>query len=291
MLDALQAADCPALVIGPAALAHTVYPAPALRPLFLPEVVVPGEFVNGAIRVLQAQGWRAEPVSPHLTNAEFRAWVAGQRFVNEQRQSLWLGWHVVPNLPCAQLDRVCWLAAIDLPLDTGTVRTLCPTDHLLQASLTAQEGSLVALADAALLLRHATIDWQRLLELARLSRSGRAVLGTLRTIAETVGLDAPPEILSALRQLPASYAEKQIPFGLAGLAQQTVRWQRFWRLLARYRRTAECAGVPPGLGNFALFLQHSRHLRTPWEIPQYLLRRMLSPQKMTQSGLGSSRLL
>jgi len=210
--------------------------------------------------------------------------VAGQRFLNEQRQSLWLGWHVVPNLPCAQLDRACWSAAVDLPLDMGTVRTLCPTDHLLRTSLTAQEGSLVALADAALLLRHATIDWQRLLELARLSWSGRPVLCTLETIAETVGLDAPAETLSALRQLPASYAEKQIPSGLAGLAQQTARRQRFWRLLARYQRTVACVGSRPHLRSFVAYVQHNLRLDSPWRIPQKAVDRVVGDSRRKSEG-------
>jgi hypothetical protein len=275
VVEAVQAAGQPALIAGAAALAHTVYPQPELRPLLQPEVIVPVAAADAALQALHALGWRAQPAAPHLTSPAFRAWVAGQRFVNDQGQALWLGWHVVPTLPCADLDAACWAAAAELTLDGRAVRTLCPADHLLRTCLTAPEGGLIALADAALLVRSAALDWQRFLELAGRFRAGRPARHVLETLAETVGLAAPPEVRAALHRQPDSWAERRIPTGLAGLAQPAARRLRFWRLLARYQRTVACAGRPADPRNFIVYLQHTRHLDSPWRLPLLVLRRMV----------------
>ena len=280
VVEALQAAGQPVLIAGAAALAHTVYPQPAPRPLLQPEVIVPVAAADAAIGALHGLGWRAQPASPHLTSPAFRTWVAGQRFVNNQGQALWLGWHVIPNLPCADLDAACWSAAAELTLDGRPVRTLCPADHLLRTCLTAPEGGLIALADVAWLVRRGALDWQRFLELAGRFRAGWPALHLLETLAEVVGLAAvmastTPEVLAALRRLPASFAERRIPMGLAGLAQPAARRQRFWRLLARYQRAAACAGRAAAPRSFIAYLQYTRHLDSPSRLPLLVLRRMV----------------
>lgn len=272
-LAALSQADIPAVLAGAAALAHTVYPQPALRPLFQPEVIVPLAGADAALRALHGLGWRAEPAAPHLDSPAYRAWVAGQRFVNDQGQALWLGWHVIPTLPCANLDAACWAAAADLTLEGRPAHTLCPADHLLRACLAAPEAGLIALADAAWLIRHGAVDWQRLTEMAERFRAGQPLLHMLETLAATIGLAAPPEVLTALGQLPVFWAERRIPPGLAGLAQPGNRRQRFWQLLTRYQRAAACAGRPAGPLSFVAYVQHTRRLDSPRRLPLAAVRR------------------
>lgn len=272
-LAALDGADVPAVLAGAAALAHTVYPQPALRPLFQPEVIVPLAGADAALRALRELGWRAQPAAPHLHSQAYRDWVAGQHFVNGQGQALWLGWHVVPSLPCADLDAACWAAAIELTLDGRSVRTLCPADHLLRACLAAPEAGLIALADVAWLLRGGAVDWPRLMEMAGRFRAGQPLLHMLETLAATIGLAAPPAVLSKLGQLPVFWAERRIPPGLAGLAQPGNRRQRFWQLLTRYQRAAACAGRTAGPLSFVAYVQHTRHLDSPWRLPLAAVRR------------------
>ncbi len=273
--DALAAAGQPALVAGAAALAHTVYPQPALRPLFQPEVIVPLAGADAALRTLDDLGWRAEPAAPHLSSPAYRAWVAGQRFVNGQGQALWLGWHMVPSLPCAELDTACWAAATELTLDGRPARTLCPADHLLRACLAAPEAGLIALVDAAWLMQSREVDWQRLLEMAGHFRAGWPILDVFEMLAEAAGLTAPPEVLAALRRLPATFVERRILPGLAELGQPGTRRQRFWRLLARYQRTVACAGSPADPCSFVAYLQHTRRLDSPWRLPLAAVPRMV----------------
>jgi hypothetical protein len=273
VLTALHAQDLPVLLVGGTALGQTVYPAPALRPHPISELVVPDGRVTQALAALHALGWRPEPASPHLDSPAFRAWVAGQRFVNGQGQALWLGWHVVPTLPCADLDGACWAAATDLTLDGRPLRTLCPADHLLRACLTAQSGSLIDLADAAWVMRCGGVEWPHFVELAGRFRAGWPALRLLECLAETVALAPPPEVLAALRGMPGFFAEKRM--GMGALSHPLSKQGRLWRLLARYQRTAACAGGAADPRSFVAYLQHTRHLDSPWGLPQAALRSML----------------
>jgi hypothetical protein len=200
----LASAGLPVMVVGSAALAATVYPDLAQRPIVPPELVVADADAVTALQTLQSLGWRPEPASPHLLDAEFRAWVPGQRMVNAQAQALRIGWRVMPAAPCVELDATCWAVVVPLPLETATVTMLCPTDQLLYACLAASEGMLIALADVALLVRQTMIDWPRLLEIAGRYRLGLAVLAALETLVDVPGLAVPADALDALRRQPVS---------------------------------------------------------------------------------------
>ena len=273
VVEAVQEQGQPALIAGAAALAHTVYPQPSLRPMLQPEIIVPQAGADIALRLLHSLGWQPRPAAPHLGSPAFRTWVAGQRFVNGRGQVLWLGWHVVSTLPCTELDAAFWAATTELTLDSRPSRTLCPADHLLRTCLTAAEGGLIALADTAWLLRQGAIDWQRLLTLTEHFRAGRPVLQVLETLAENLGPAAPPAVITALRRLPVSWAEKKLSTGL--LAPPDERRGRLRELLARYQRIVACNGnrlADPI--HFVAFLQHTLHQGSPWRLLQLVLRRM-----------------
>lgn len=268
----------PLMVVGPAALATTIYPDVALRPISPPALVVPGVAAGQTLQMLQQRGWQPEPAAPHLLSAEFRLWTPGQRMVNPQSQAVWLGWHLIPAAPCAELDAACRAASVPLPLATTTLTTLCPTDHLLYACTTASETALIALADAVFLLRGAEIEWPRLLELAGRYRLGLAVLPVLETLVHELGLDIPAQALDALRRLPASSDERRAQRILDQPPATRSLGERTWLLWARYQRALACNGERPGLRTFSAFLRHERRLASAWAAPLDLARRIAPPE-------------
>lgn len=246
VLDRLSAVNLPCMVVGASALAHSLYPEVGLRPIHTPEILVPFSVVGEAMRILQDMGWQVQPASRHVHRPAFLTAVVSRRFVNNQGQSFTLGWHVVPTLPCPDLDTAFWSASVELMLGGRSVRTLCPADHLLRICLTFSEGGVIVLADAALLVRSEVLDWQRFLALAGRFRAGRPALHVLETLASVVGVAAPAEVSVALRRLPVSFAERRIPMGMTGFVYPATRVQRFWRLLARCQRAATCAASSAG---------------------------------------------
>ncbi len=269
----LASAGAPVMVVGSAALATTVYPALALRPIVPPELVVADADAVTALHTLQALGWRPEPASAHLLDAEFHAWVPGQRMVNAQAQALRIGWRVMPAAPCVELDATCRAAAVPLPLETATVTTLCPTDQLLYACLNASEGLLIALADAALLVRQTTINWPRLLEIAWRYRLGLAVLVALETLVDVLGLAVPDDVLAELRRQPVSADARCVQQIVTQAPSARSLADRTWLAWARYRRMRACNGARPGLRSFSAFLRYNHNLSSVWGIPLDLARR------------------
>ena len=269
----LASAGLPVMVVGSAALAATVYPDLAQRPIVPPELVVADADAVTALQTLQSLGWRPEPASPHLLDAEFRAWVPGQRMVNAQAQALRIGWRVMPAAPCVELDATCWAVVVPLPLETATVTMLCPTDQLLYACLAASEGMLIALADVALLVRQTTIDWPRLLEIAGRYRLGLAVLAALETLVDVPGLAVPADALDALRRQPVSASARRVQQIVAQAPDARTLADRAWLLWVRYQRVCVCNGASPGLRSFSAFIRYTHNLSSVWEIPLDLARR------------------
>jgi hypothetical protein len=283
VVAALQPVAAPVMVVGAAALAATQYPELALRPILQPELNVADADAGHVLQTLQSLGWQPEPAAPHLLSAEFRLWTPGQRMVNPQAQALWLGWHLIPAAPCAELDAACRAASVPLPLATTTLTTLCPTDQLLHASTTTGETALIALVDAAFLLRGAEIEWPRLVELAGRYRLGLAVLTVLETLVHELELDVPAQALDALRRLPANLGERRVRRILDQPPATRSLGERSWLLWARYQRALACNGERSGLRTFSAFLRHERRLTSAWAAPLELARRIV-PQETAHGG-------
>ncbi len=248
------------------------------RPISPPMLVTSATAAGPTLQTLHQRGWQPEPAAPHLLSAEFRRWTPGQRMVNPQTQAVWLGWHLIPAAPCAELDAACRAAAVPLPLATSPLTTLCPTDQLLYACTTASEATLIALADAVFLLRGAEIEWPRLVELAGRYRLALAVLTVLETLVQELGLEVPAQVLDALRRLPASSGERRVQRILDQAPATRSLSERARLLWDRYRRALACNGERPGPRTFAAFLRHDRRLSSAWEAPLDLARRVV-PQE------------
>ena len=101
-LQVLAAAGLPALLIGPAALALTVYADPATRPIGAPQVLTPTVDRLAAIRALTAAGWQPSPRTA-LAAVRCERWQAGHLFVKplagKEALQVRLCWHGLPLAP------------------------------------------------------------------------------------------------------------------------------------------------------------------------------------------------
>lgn len=274
VIDALGDVRQDALVVGAAAHAVTVYAELALRPITTIEILVPVARASAAARKLAMLGWRPEPGANRLQQASFYTWVPAQRFVNAQGQTLSLGWHLLPGTPCVDLDAAGQAASEPLLVEGSSVRTLCPSDHLLRACVNADESNLIAFVDAVQLLRTCAIDWARLVHLAGAYRVSMPVFSALETIATSLNVPLPATVLSELHGLPAT-ADDRRRQAIAGTPPSArSRRQRLTWLYGHYRRTAECAGIRPGPRSFMAFLQEHYRLDSLWQLPSRLIGRL-----------------
>lgn len=275
MAGAMAAGDVEALVVDGAALAPTVYPDPALRPIQPPILVVRSADADRAIDILHSFGWRAEPDAPHLLSADYRAWSHGQRFAGTDQQSLWLGWHGATGYPCPELDEEMHRSSTSIALGTATVSAPCPAIQLVLACLSAGKTNLIAFMDAAYLIERGAVAWPHLVEVARRFRLSLPVVDTLSTLGELFGITVPEGMLVELRSFPVTDQERHAQhLATMAPAERSLRDRASW-LSIRYRRALACNGAKPGVGTFAVFLQHSFHLASPWQLPTAVAARLV----------------
>jgi len=256
VLQTLESAGIPALVVGGAALAQTIYPEPAQRPILVSEIIVPFEQGGAAIRQLQSAGWQPTPRLPLTEDAPARRWLSSYRFANADGQILQLGWHVLPDAPAA--DAELWNRAILLTIADTTTRTLPPTDHLIRVCLTAAPHYPIGLADAARLIDGGAIDWSLLLEISHKHRLGLPLAHCLSLLAETIASPVPPKVLQTLRQNPAPYYQRQAHRALLISPIYRHRGHRFWLHYGRYRSRSG-SGSP---------IDFMKYLKVVWQIRQ-----------------------
>jgi hypothetical protein len=247
----LRAAGIPVLVLSGAALAARYERAGGMRRLEDTDLLVPAEQARQAMRVLGGLGWApAGRGADSFTPATLAARHA-HPFVNDQdRLAFELHWRALPDPRGPDADADLWRNAAPLALDGVAVLALDSTDQLLhtcaRGARWAPARSCRWVADAAMLLRGADIDWERLAYRARARRASLPLAAALAYLRQLLGVGIPLSALDALRAIPvtqaelnAYQAESSAPRGPWPAGAIRTAW-------ARYQLYSESTGAPGG---------------------------------------------
>ncbi|PDV97069.1 nucleotidyltransferase family protein [Candidatus Chloroploca asiatica] len=248
-----------ALLLGPAALALTVYDTQALRPIGVPQVLVPTEDRGTAIQTLSAAGWQPSPPTASLTNERFVRWQAGYLFsrptANQHVDQVRLCWHALPYAPLAAWGSQWFERAVPLAHASLQAQTLDPTDQLLQALTTGPALELIPLVDATRLIARSPIDWSRLVAMAAQSQLAFMLheqLATMRALGVT---DVPAPILAELALIDVPpYARALWHLDLIPPWERTAR-QRIQLNYAIFQQTAAMQHLAPHPGHLYAYLR------------------------------------
>lgn len=268
--------DIPSLIIGGIALASTVYGDLALRPTPIPQIGVRSYEALAAMHGLGVTGWRPDPPNPHLKDGDYRRWFHGCIFVNDQKQHLGLNWTVLGRRAEAGLDEIFWQDAIPLSAGPFPSRTLCPTDHLLWASLSHESAGPIALVDGVMLLEKCAMEWDRLVELAELFQVADEVVRFLELLAYLPGVSVPEEIgpeLQRIAQTPQP-GPRRPPLPSAHTMSRRQRFQRHFML---FSMGMEESKTRPGPARFLRYLQLRWGTKGLWETLLLGMRKFFRP--------------
>ncbi|WP_129671695.1 nucleotidyltransferase family protein [Candidatus Chloroploca sp. Khr17] len=259
VLQVFDGAGQPALLLGPAALVLTVYDTQALRPLGVPQVLVPTEDRGRAIQTLSAAGWQPSPPTATLTSERFVRWQAGYLFsrptANQHADQVRLCWHALPRAPLSAWSKQWFARAVNLTSLSITARTLDPTDQLLQALADGPALELISLVDSARLCTNAPIDWPRLVAMASQSNLAFILYERLAALRALGVADVPAPILAQLAQsdVPA-YARTLWHLDLIPPWERTA-WQRIQLNYAIFQQTAAMQHLAPHPGHLYAYLR------------------------------------
>lgn len=215
------------LMLKGAPLAALYYPHVALRPMSDLDVLVPEQLAPAALDLLQANGWTRRgtrwPREPHgrsrignmLASVEeqwlLQLWPA-INLVDGERREIDLHWNLLRPASFAGADQAFWDAAVPFTFEGIETRTLCATDHLLHACTHGIMWNTVPpvrwVADSAMIMRRASIDWDRLAMLTDRLHVALPVSDGLHYLASLLDLPVPPAVLQQLARLKVTRMEQ-----------------------------------------------------------------------------------
>ena len=169
LLDALHAAGCETLLLKGACLAVLYYDNEGLRPMADIDVLVRPTDAQAALALLQEQGWTAQRPG----GAGLIPFTNALPWRNAASVETDLHWNVMFGCWRAYDDDALWDAALSFDFKGRRTKTLCAADQLLHICFHGARWNEVPplrwIADAWFILERAgaTLDWTRLLELAR----------------------------------------------------------------------------------------------------------------------------
>lgn len=207
----LRGAGIPLMLSKGLALAASVYPGPALRPMSDIDILVPPARALEALDLFCAAGWSEEPASARQwrhRRQDMLLLTIGSNLHHPQEGEVDLHWTLMHDAGGTGLDEAVWASASEIAL--GDTRVLAPSPtfmllHVIAHGLRPNALSpLRWVADAAMLLRRHgnTIDWEQFhLWAVRLAVRYRVGQG-LAFLRDEMGLPVPAAAFPALLLRP-----------------------------------------------------------------------------------------
>lgn len=257
-LQILERAGLPALLIGPAALALTVYTDQRPRLIGVPQVLVPIAERLAAMRALCAAGWQAAPQSGDLAAPRLARWQAGQRLHRPLSAKdglvVYLCWHALPLAPVPAWSTQWFARSVPLGSPFIQARTLAPTDQLFQALAAEPALEWIALVDGQRILSRDAIDWAQLVFMAEASQLA-LMLAERLAMMQALGVQVPGQHLAQLRRARVpGYAATAWRLDQIAPWERTA-WQRLRLGYAGFRQCAAAQGLAPHPGNFYAYVR------------------------------------
>ncbi len=262
LLDALETAKIPTMLLKGAALVCRYYKKPGLRPMDDLDILVPTHRALDAVSVLKRLGWRQNPKPKAILAERYFNVRNGHEFNAPDGQAVDLHWHLLADGCFPGADAPFWEAAVSSPLAGAGTLALCATDQLIHVCVHGAKWNIIPgirwVADAMHVLDTEAdrIDWGRLARLAGEFRISLPLLDTLGYLKDRFEAPVPAPILDRLKALHRTWGERReyrdanSPAGL-GMRSFMLRY-------LRHRSHSRNAAPQTGTGGLGLlaFTQH-----------------------------------
>jgi hypothetical protein len=245
----LAGAGLPALALKGVPLVLGYYASPGLRLMTDVDLMVRPADLPRALEALRGAGWRERPIPP-----PFLPWLCALELEREGAK-LDLHQYLSEHGSTPAAERGLWARARPLRVLGADCLAPSPADLLAQVCLGAlkfgHDRNSRWVIDAARIVRRGDVDWEVLVEDARLRRAALPLREALSYLAERFAVAVPPRALDALWALPAGDADRRRYRALtrdAGGRRELLDEYR-----ARYASAAQARGERESVAGFARF--------------------------------------
>lgn len=250
VVESLERAGIPSLVLKGMPLAFSVYPHPGMRPMADSDLLVPCAAAEAAMDHLTKMGARRTDRPPVIP----RGWDPGVvlrmnhgvNFILPRGDQLDLHWYSLEECCNRDIDDSFWARRVPFTAEGRRLNTLAIEDHLLHVCVHGlradrAESSFRWLADATWLIRKRgdSIRWDLLVEEARRRMLSYTVAKALSILAETTGAAVPKEVPASLEAQVTTKLERWAFRGNLATSPRSkgaTLWLRFVRMTPTYNR-------------------------------------------------------
>jgi hypothetical protein len=263
-----QANHIPTLVLKGVALSILHYPNIGLRPSCDADVLIPEEKASDVLNMLLREGWSGEYLSSSSNLAPSSSIYRNIHGLNLTRPGcgdLDVHWHALHAALFPGADRPFWNDSVALRVRSADTRALNPSDQLLHACVHGSARNVIApirwVADAMTVLRTSSVDWQRVVYIARELRVTLPLGLTLSFLKESFQAEVPEDILEEFTASSGRGEDRRYFDALDAVGTAKRRWSR----IARYHYEKQgrirnglhpllrLAFLPHDLGAFVLY--------------------------------------
>ncbi|MBP6506068.1 MAG: nucleotidyltransferase family protein [Opitutaceae bacterium] len=292
VVQLFAAAGIPTLFLKGVPLAQLYYDRPGLRPMSDFDLLVPYNQAAHAMAVLQSAGWLGTLEYTGLRRPVPHPYLGGHSwaFKNHTGGHVDLHWRVLKTSFAPDADAAFWRAAEKFSFAGVDCLTLNPADHLLHTCAHGLPANPLAsirwLADATMILRRRTLDWERLLTQTQAHQLSVVMHAALTCLRTTFAGSVPESVLQRLAAItPAPWEQAELAV-LLRPGKSAQRQQRLRYGFHRFRHTMPGMAARSRLMAYFIFLQTRWDLAHRWEIPLDVLRRLWGylGQRLTRSA-------
>ncbi|MGB7977707.1 MAG: nucleotidyltransferase family protein [Chlamydiales bacterium] len=233
------------------------------------DILIPRGEAPLAGRVLQRAGWRQAVSRFELDNEEHTNRWHALNFLHPAGLRIDLHWSLIQE-NSRLLDEAVLKHAEPLAIKGVSLYIPSPTELLLQTAVHGVKYSPVPLirwiADATTLLRQAEkgIDWDRLIELAKLAHVCTPLYFALQYLNDHFEAPIPKKTLQKLKHHPSHRLEKlEYRFHALGYTDRAA-WYRYCLTRGLLTRSSQIFHIHK-------YLQFTARLKSPWQIPFFAL--------------------
>jgi hypothetical protein len=270
ILRNLHEAGIGTLLLKGAALSSVYYRSSALRPMGDIDVLIKRADFQKAVHILRENKWQPDSENLPLYIEIYPSC----SFIDAEGDELDLHWQIMRE--CWNTDNTdsLWDDAVEAKIGNTPVKVLSPAHQLFHVCWHGVQYNPTPpirwIADAVTILRKSNdeLDWEKLVEIARLHRVNLMIFTALDYLDKNFAVEIPPEVLRRLKNSPLTGMQKTA--NILQMSENPMPWTRRQYLryyIIKYLSLRSSTKLKPQSLVILKFLQYNLEVESFWQVP------------------------